>query len=223
MAVTLTVNPRHRQLGGIEFPDRGRDVLHVSGPESPARLNGGTMDDVDKLVFRIPAVALLAAATGFICATPLAFAVPGLQVLYVLPIAFAVWVVRNRTTVTSTRITARSTFGTRVVEWDDVKAIKLGKSWLSVVVADDKLVRLPGVRMMHLEALAVVSGGRITAPTVKPEVAEAVEDSQVPEVLGASEVSEAPVVDEAAGVEDADVEDSGVEDKGSDREDAKRA
>jgi hypothetical protein len=127
---------------------------------------------VDKLVFRIPAVALLAAGVGLICVTPVAFAVPGMQVLYVLPVAFAVWVLRNRTTVTAESLVARSTFGKRTVAWDDVKAIKLGKSWLSVVLADDKLVRLPAVRMMHLEALAAISGGRITPPTAVPAVEE---------------------------------------------------
>src|SRR3954462_9147597 len=157
MAVTLTVNPRDRQLGGIEIPDRGRDVLHEHGPESPSRLTGGTMADVDKLVFRIPAVALLASGVGLICVTPIAFAVPGMQVLYVLPLAFAVWVLRNRTTVTSESLVARSTFGGRVVAWQDVKAIKLGNGSLSAVLADDQLVRLPAVRMMHLEALAAIS------------------------------------------------------------------
>src|SRR4051812_18634827 len=113
MAVTLTVNHGNRQLGGIGFPDRGRDVLHEHGPESPVRLTGATMSDVDKLVFRIPAVALLASGVGIICVTPVAFAVPGLQVLYVLPLAFAVWVLRNRTTVDPEKIVARGVFGKR--------------------------------------------------------------------------------------------------------------
>jgi len=201
MAVTLTVNRRNRQLGGIGFPDRGRDVLHEPSPKSPARLNGATMADVDKLVFRIPAVALLASAVGVICVTPVAFAVPGMQVLYVLPLAFAVWVVRNRTTVTPSSIVARGLFGKKTIAWTDVKAIKLAeKSWLSVQLDDDKLVKLPAVRMMHLPALAAVSGGRITAPTTKPEPdpepepAPASASASVEEV---GEVDAAPEVDAA--------------------------
>jgi PH (Pleckstrin Homology) domain-containing protein len=132
---------------------------------------------VDKLVFRIPAVALLASGVGIICVTPVAFAVPGMQVLYALPLAFAVWVLRNRTTVTREHLVARSTFGKSTVAWEDVKAIKLGKSWLSAVLTDDRLVRLPAVRMMHLEALAAISGGRITAPTAKPVAAAGEEEA----------------------------------------------
>ena len=205
MAVTLTVNRRNRQLGGMGIPDRGRDVLHESSPKSPARLNGATMEDVDKLVFRIPAVALLASGVGIICVTPVAFAVPGMLVLYVLPVAFAVWVVRNRTTVTSEDIVARGLLGKRTVPWAEVKAIKLTeKSWLSVQLMDEKLVTLPAVRMMHLPALAAVSGGRITVPTAKPEVDEgpaAVEEVEAVEVTDA-----APGVEQVGEAEEAAAE-----------------
>ncbi|MFD9737487.1 PH domain-containing protein [Umezawaea sp. NPDC059074] len=155
------------------------------------------MADVDKLVFRIPAVALLASAVGVICVTPVAFAVPGMQALYVLPLAFAVWVVRNRTTVTPSTIVARGVFGKKTVAWTDVKAIKLAeKSWLSVQLNDDTLVKLPAVRMMHLPALAAVSGGRITVPGVKPE-AEPAPAEEAAEVNAAPEVEAAPEVDAA--------------------------
>ncbi len=155
------------------------------------------MADVDKLVFRIPAVALLAVGVGFICVTPVAFAVPGVPVLYALyalPVAFAVWVVRNRTTVTAEQIVARGLFGKRTVAWTDVKAIKLSeKSWLSVVLADDELVKLPAVRMMHLPALAAVSGGRITAPAAKVEEPAAEEDAEV-EAVETAEATEVEAV-----------------------------
>ncbi|WNV89997.1 PH domain-containing protein [Umezawaea sp. Da 62-37] len=162
------------------------------------RLTGATMSDVDKLVFRIPAVALLASGVGIICVTPVAFAVPGLQVLYVLPLVFAVWVLRNRTTVDSEKIVARGVFGKRVVPWTDVKAIKLTeRSWLSAVLTDDKLVKLPAVRMMHLPALAAVSGGRIADPSVKAVKAEEpVEVAESAEVVEAAEA--ATVVEDAA-------------------------
>jgi hypothetical protein len=130
------------------------------------------MPAVDKLVFRIPAIALLAAGVAAICATPFAFAAPGLQVIYLLPVAFVVWVVRNRTTVDAEKLVARSTFGKRVIPWDDVKAIKLAdRSWVSAVLSDDSLVRLPAVRTMHMPSLSSVSGGRIPDPTPKPQAA----------------------------------------------------
>jgi hypothetical protein len=98
--------------------------------------------------------------------TPVAWAAPGLQALYLLPLGFALWVVRNRTTVDGERIVARSTFGSRVLPWADVKAIKIDpKGWLSAVLANDSLVRLPAVRAGHLPALAAVSGGRVADPS----------------------------------------------------------
>ncbi|MFT7840029.1 PH domain-containing protein [Saccharothrix sp. BKS2] len=119
-----------------------------------------------KVVFRVPTPALLAAGLALICVTPVAWAAPGLQVIYLLPLGFALWVVRNRTAVDGERIVARSTFGRRVLPWADVKAIKVDpKGWLSAVLADDTLVRLPAVRTGHLPALAAVSGGRVADPT----------------------------------------------------------
>lgn len=159
---------------------------------------------MDKLVFRIPAVALLASGVGIICVTPIAFAVPGMQVLYVLPLAFAVWVLRNRTTVTSSQLVARGVFGKKTLAWDDVKAVKLAeKGWLSVQLTGDQLVKLPAVRMMHLPALAVVSGGRITDPTAKP-AAEVEEPVEVDAGAEASDVVEAAEVETAATGADGD-------------------
>ncbi|MBW4716592.1 PH domain-containing protein [Saccharothrix obliqua] len=120
---------------------------------------------MEKLIFRIPSPALIAAGVIAICATPFAWAAPGLQAVYLLPAGFAVWVLRNRTTVDRERIAARGTFRKRVVAWDDVRAIKVvPKGWLSAVLADDELVRLPAVRAGHLSALAAVSGGRVPDP-----------------------------------------------------------
>ncbi len=124
---------------------------------------------VDKLVFRIPAPALLAAATIALCVTPVAWAMPYGKWLYLAPAAFAWWVLRNRTTVDSAQLVARSTFGKRVLPWAEVKAIKVvPKGWLSAVLTDDSLVRLPAVRAGHLPALASVSGGRVPDPNATP-------------------------------------------------------
>ncbi|MEJ2857004.1 MULTISPECIES: PH domain-containing protein [unclassified Saccharothrix] len=131
---------------------------------------------MDKLVFRIPSPALLACLTIAICVTPVAWTVPGLQALYAVPVGYAVWIVRNRTTVDSSQLVARSTFGKRVVAWDDVKAIKVvPKGWLSAVLKDDSQVRLPAVRAMHLSALSSVSGGRVPDPEATPGSVESSE------------------------------------------------
>lgn len=161
MAGTLSPLTRGRQLCGTEFPDRGR----------------GTIDRVKKLVFRIPATALLAAALIVICVTPVAWLAPGLQALYVLPLAYAYWVLRNRTTVTEEEIVARGVFGTTTLNWSEVKSIRLvRKGWLRAVKADDSEVTLPAVRFMHLPALSVISGGRVPDTTVPAPVEEPAEE-----------------------------------------------
>ncbi len=140
------------------------------GVATGPRTAGATIRDVPRAVFRIPTPALLAAGLTAICVTPVAWAAPGLQALYLLPLGFAVWVVRNRTTVDGERLVARSTFGTRAVPWAEVKAIKVDpKGWLSAVLGDDSLVRLPAVRAGHLPTLAAVSGGRVPDPSAPAE------------------------------------------------------
>jgi len=136
---------------------------------------------VKKLVFRIPATALLAAALIVICVTPVAWVAPGLQALYVLPLGYAYWVLRNRTTVTEEEIVARGAFGTTTLAWADVKSIRLvQKGWLRAVREDGSEVTLPAVRFMHLPALSLVSGGRVPDPTIteaeEEEPAEVAED-----------------------------------------------
>ncbi len=126
-----------------------------------------------KLVFRIPATALLAAGLIAICVTPVAWVAPGLQALYVLPLGYAYWIVRNRTTVTEESLVARGLFGSTTLRWDEVKSIRLvQKGWLKAVKADDTEVTLPAVRFMHLPALSLVSGGRVPDPSVVEEPAE---------------------------------------------------
>ncbi|NGY57797.1 PH domain-containing protein [Lentzea sp. NEAU-D13] len=134
-----------------------------------------------KLVFRIPATALLAAGLIAICVTPVAWLAPGLQALYVLPLGYAYWVVRNRTTVTEEELVARGVFSTTTLKWSEVKSIRLvQKGWLKAVKEDDTEVTLPAVRFMHLPALSLVSGGRVPDPTiVEEEVAESAEEESV--------------------------------------------
>jgi hypothetical protein len=118
-----------------------------------------------RIVFRIPATALLAAALIVVCATPFAFAASGLQVVYLVPIAFALWVVRNRTTVDADKLVVRGLFTKQVLPWTDVKAIKLAdRGWLRAVRSDDSEVTLPAVRTSHLGALSIISGGRVVDP-----------------------------------------------------------
>ena len=58
----------------------------------------------DRALFRIPAAStILGAVLLAVCATPVAFGAPWFWLVYLLPVAVVVWVLRVRTTVDDTR------------------------------------------------------------------------------------------------------------------------
>jgi hypothetical protein len=122
-------------------------------------------------VFRVPSVAILAAALLAVAATPFAFAQPGLQVIYLVPLGLAVWVVRTRTTVDTDGIVVRTLFQHKTLRWDAVASLRVDKrSRLHAVLTDKSEVPLPAVRTRHLAVLAHVSGGRLTDPSTPDSV-----------------------------------------------------
>jgi hypothetical protein len=120
---------------------------------------------VSKVVFRVQQTANLAALLLAITATPFAFALPGLQLVYLVPIAMVVWVQRNQTIADTTGLTARTTFTKSVLRWDELASLKVGKRrGLLAVRADESTVKLPCVRVRHLAVLSAVSGGVVPDP-----------------------------------------------------------
>ncbi|MBP2476938.1 hypothetical protein JOF53_005810 [Crossiella equi] len=118
------------------------------------------------LIFRIPTTAMIAVALLFLCATPLAFGAPGLQVIYLVPIALVLWVIRTRTVVDAEHVHIRTLFGARSISWSDITSLRLTKrQGVKVVLADSSEVALPAVRVRDLAALSEASGGRFGAPT----------------------------------------------------------
>ncbi|WP_143073421.1 PH domain-containing protein [Actinokineospora terrae] len=119
-----------------------------------------------RLVFRVPGIAVLAALLFAICATPFAFAAPGLVAVYVIPIALVVWVLRVRTTADAEGLVVREVVSSRPLPWKLLKGLRLNAAGrVSAVLHDDTEVALPQVRTRHLPALALVSGGRLADPT----------------------------------------------------------
>jgi hypothetical protein len=134
-----------------------------------------------RLVFRIPGVAILAALLLVVCVTPIAFAAPGLVALYLIPLAIVVWVMRVRTTADATGLAVRQVVGGRKLPWDSLKGLRLTKrAGVRAVLADDTEVDLPCVRLRHLPALALVSGGRLDDPTATAAEPEGVEEQAEP-------------------------------------------
>jgi len=86
--------------------------------------------------------------------------------VYLLPIAAAVFIARTATIVDDAGITVRALLGRRRLPWGDVRGLSVtGRSVYAV--ADDGAVRLPCVRVSDLAALSGASGGHV------PQLAEA--------------------------------------------------
>ena len=120
--------------------------------------------------FRIPLTALLGVFALAIGATPLALTVPGLQVLYVLPIGLAVWLLRTRTVASSDALVAHRMLRSRRLPWGEVDRLRVAeRSWCRAVLSTGEEVTLPAVRARDLPVLAMVSGGRIADPFAAPE------------------------------------------------------
>ncbi|MEU3271613.1 PH domain-containing protein [Saccharomonospora sp. NPDC006951] len=161
-----------------------KTVAQETSP-SPARADapagqerkGGGVNEGKKAIFRIPATSLLTIVILLFCITPAAFAAPGLQALYLFPIALTVWIVRIRTTATSAGLTVRTVFGTRELPWTSLKALAITrKSRVEAVLTDGSRVRLPTVRTRHLPVLSLVSDGLVSDPSgvlAEPETDEA--------------------------------------------------
>jgi hypothetical protein len=120
----------------------------------------------NRLVFRVPAIAVLGALLLAAGATPFAFGAPGLVAIYIVPLAMIVWVLRTRTTADAAGLAVRRVFTGRTLPWSTLKGLRLTKrATVRAVLTDDTEVALPAVRVRHLPALALISGGRLDDPT----------------------------------------------------------
>jgi hypothetical protein len=94
--------------------------------------------------------------------TPIAFGVPGLQVLYLGPLALAVWLVRTRTVVGPETMVACRICGSRRIAWSDLVGLRIDdRSRVSAVLRAGDDVPLPTVRARDLPVLVALSRGRL--------------------------------------------------------------
>ncbi|MCP3798098.1 PH domain-containing protein [Allokutzneria sp. A3M-2-11 16] len=122
------------------------------------------------MVFQLPRVALLPIALLTLCVTPVAFGAPGLQVIYLVPLAL-VWVVlRARTVAGSDGVVVRTALRSRRIEWSQVTSLQLGRpNKVSLVLNGGERLTLPAVRLGDLPALAKASGGVVPDPSATAE------------------------------------------------------
>ncbi len=114
------------------------------------------------VTFRLPLTTLIAIFGLIVCMTPVAFGVPGLQVLYLGPLALAVWLVRTRTVVGPETLVAYRVWGSRRIAWSALAGLRIDKrSRVSAVLRAGDEVKLPTVRVGDLPALVALSQGRL--------------------------------------------------------------
>jgi Bacterial PH domain len=86
-------------------------------------------------------------------------------VLYVIPIAVAVYIRRTATIVGEDGLTARALFGSSTVSWDALTGLRLDNSGsVYAVDAAGTQLKLPCVRATRLNPLIQASHGRIPDP-----------------------------------------------------------
>jgi Bacterial PH domain len=121
--------------------------------------------DSATVTFRRPLTTLIGVFGLTVCITPVAFGIPGLQILYVLPLTLAIWLVRCRTVVDKQTVVAHRVWGSRRISWSDLAGLRVDdRSRVWAVIRGGHEVGLPAVRARHLPLLAAMSGGRLPDP-----------------------------------------------------------
>lgn len=156
----------------------------MSSPQQsvpPAQSSHTTESGTDTgRVIRIPRLGHLAVFLLLFCVAFPFFGWPQvLWFLFAIPIAAAWWVERTRTTVSAAGLDLRTAFGSRHVDWSQVRGLRIPKrGFVRVHLADDSETALPAVGYDRLKDLVAASGGRIPDPFAKAEARE--EPEQAP-------------------------------------------
>jgi hypothetical protein len=104
------------------------------GVKGEAGCDDGGVSDQARAVFRITPLAILGAVLLAVCATPVAFGAPYFWLVYLLPVAVVVWVVRVRTVVDAEALTVRRLVGSRRVPWSQIRSLHLRECIAQLVV-----------------------------------------------------------------------------------------
>jgi hypothetical protein len=125
---------------------------------------------VSSRAFRLPKQAYLAVLVLALCVTPL-MQYPIAAIVYVIPVAAAVFIARTATIVTAKGVTVRALVGERTLPWADVRGLSVTGRSVYAVTADGA-VRLPCVRVSDLAAVSAASGGHLPPlPAATPKYA----------------------------------------------------
>lgn len=144
----------------------------VPPPES-SHTPAGTTDTggaSDAHVIRIPRLAFLGVFILLMCVFfPFVGWPAGLWWLLLIPVAVLAWVLRTQTGVSDAGLDLRTLFGSRHLDWTQVKGVRIPKrGYVRADLTDGSEVKLPAVSYDRLRDLAAFSGGRIPDPFAEP-------------------------------------------------------
>ncbi|WP_280259196.1 PH domain-containing protein [Nocardia wallacei] len=93
-----------------------------------------------------------------------------LWVLFAIPAAVSLWIERSRTTVSEGGLRLRTVFGSRHLDWSQIKGLRIPKrGFVRAHLTDDSEVALPAVSYDRLPLLVAASNGRIPDPFAQPD------------------------------------------------------
>lgn len=138
----------------------GRAVCQHGGVATPET------NQVRTVRLRMTRASLLVVGFALVCAVPLATALaPWGLLLLLVPLLGWVWVARTGIDIDPRGVTARRLFGRRLVGWDAIVGIRVGRRgelWL--VKTNRTEVRLPTLRTRDLSRLYLLTGRRLGIP-----------------------------------------------------------
>ncbi|WP_280466251.1 PH domain-containing protein [Nocardia brasiliensis] len=122
-------------------------------------------------VIRIPRLAFLGVFILLMCMFFMFVGWPaGLWPLLLIPVAVAVWVQRTQTTVSDAGLDLRTVFGSRHLDWSQLKGVRIPKrGYVRADLVDGTEVKLPAVSYDRVRDLAAASHGWIPDPYVVPK------------------------------------------------------
>lgn len=176
--MTVSRDPR-----GTTIPARGGTIADVSEERGTTAVPTDAPDDAvagdpdpRPATFRaVPTVALVALGFLAMCLSPIAFQGGVWFLLFLIPLAAAVWVVRSRTRVDVEGLHVRGVVGTRSLAWSEVTTLRLvERGWVHAIPREGADLELRGVRIRDLGRVGEASGGRVSAPS--PAEVEAAAD-----------------------------------------------
>lgn len=129
-------------------------------------------------VIRIPRLAFLGVFILFMCVFFMFVGWPiGLWWLLLIPVAVTVWVLRTQTTVSESGLDLRTVFGSRHLDWSQLKGVRIPKrGYVRADLVDGTEMKLPAVSYDRVRDLALASQGRIPDPYAVPPTAPKVDE-----------------------------------------------